>query len=230
MKSKVLRFVSAGWGVLAIFTALMIPSFAAAQLGELPAVKPGEATSSETAAPASPSLHRVHLAVDGNVPGSVKVLDKLDMPMPVRAAISVFRDGLLVSTTHSNEQGRFQLPGLLPGVYSVIADAGRNMGVFAVEVLPHKRAAIAAAPVALTAAASEGSEDGETTLDLLLSAETDDTSTEVAPMQPLYAPMMSGGGGGGGGGGGMLLGLAGLAGLAGLGGLGGGSAASPATP
>jgi hypothetical protein len=233
MKAKLLSSVSVGWGLLSILAILSIPSLAAAQLGDLPVVEPAQATPVEAAVPvpAASTLYRVHLAVDGNVPGSVKVLAKLDIAMPVRATISVFRDGLLVSTTHSNEQGRFQLPGLLPGVYSVIADAGNHMGVFAVEVLPYKREAVAGAPVALTAATSDGAEDdGEATLDLLLSTEADDTPTEAVPMEPLYAPMMSGGGGGGGGGGGMLLGLAGLAGLAGLGGLGGGGAASPATP
>ncbi len=231
MKAKVLSSVSVTWGFLAVLSVLMIPSFAVAQLGDLPIVEPVETAPAVAATPlpAASSLCRVHLAVDGNVPGSVKVQTKLGTPMPVRATISVFRDGLLVSTTHANEQGRFQLPGLLAGTYSVIADASSHMGVFAVEVLPYKREATAVTPVALTAA-GEGSPDGEMSLDLVLATEADDEPMDPLLVDPMYAPMMSGGGGGGGGGGGMLLGLAGLAGLAGLGGLGGGGTASSATP
>lgn len=235
MKAKT-SLISVGFGFSAVLVVLMCPTLANAQLGDLPviesapSVEPGMPTSAEPVSPrpATSSLYRVHLAVDGHVPGSVKILDKGGVLTPVRATVSVFQNGLLLTTTHSNERGHFQLPGLRPGTYSVIADAGRYMGVFAVEVLPPVKEKAAIAPVALTTTASEDTPDGEMTLDLVLSNEVDDETEDEPPFVDGY-PMMSGGGGGGGGGG-ALAGLLGLAGLAGLGGLGGGGGASPATP
>ena len=234
MKAKT-SLISIGFGFAAILGVLICPSLANAQLGDLPVVEsaptvePGVPTSADAAVPtrAATSLYRVHLAVDGYVPGSVKILNKGGVLMPVRATVSVFQNGLLLTTTHSNERGQFQLPGLRPGTYSVIADAGRYMGVFAIEVLPYRKEKAAIAPVALTTTASEEAANGEMTLDLVLSNETDDETEDELPIIDDY-PMMSGGGGGGGGG--ALAGLLGLAGLAGLGGLGGGGGASPATP
>lgn len=235
MKARA-SLISVGFGFAAILGVLTCPSLATAQLGDLPVVEsaptvePGVPTSADAAVPksAASSLYRVHLAVDGHVPGSVKVLGKSGVLAPVRATVSVFQNGLLLTTTHSNERGHFQLPGLRPGTYSVIADAGRHMGVFAVEVLPCRKEKAAIAPVALTTTAGEETPDGEMTLDLVLSNEVDDETEDESPIVDGY-PMMSGGGGGGGGGG-ALAGLLGLAGLAGLGGLGSGGGASPATP
>lgn len=235
MKVDLISLRRLGWGGAVVVALLACPSFATAQLGDLPAVesapavKPGVLTSADASAPvpAGASSYRVHLAVDGHIPGSVKVLGKAGALTSVRATVSVFQNGLLLTTTHSNERGHFQLPGLRPGSYSVIADAGKHMGVFAVEVLAYKKEGAVIAPVALAAAAGEGAPEGEAALDLVLSNELDGEAEEELPNLESY-PMMSGGGGGGGG---ALAGLLGLAGLAGLGGLGGGGgAASPATP
>jgi hypothetical protein len=235
MKAKT-SLISVGFGFAAVLVVLTCPTLATAQLGDLPlvesapTVQPGVPTSADAAVPtrAASSLYRVHLAVDGHVPGSVKILGKAGVLTPVRATVSVFQNGLLLTTTHSNERGHFQLPGLRPGTYSVIADAGRYMGVFTVEVLPYKKEKAAVTPVSLTAAEGEETPDGEMTLDLVLANEVDDETEDELPIVDGY-PMMSGGGGGGGGGG-ALAGLLGLVGLAGLGGIGGGGGASPATP
>ncbi len=232
MRGRLVSLADVGLGLVGILAVLALPSLATAQLGELPIPEPVVPVTADDAVPPkdAPDLHRVRLAVDGFIPGSVKTLDKLGALMPARATISVFQNGLLLTTTQSNEQGRFQLPGLRPGVYSVIADAGRHMGVFAVEVLPFRDPKLLVAPVAFTAATGEGTQGGEMALDLVLSTEVDDEPPMEQIIEDYGYSAMSGGGGGGHGGGGMLLGLAGLAGLAGLGGLGGGGAASPATP
>ena len=221
--------------ILTLTAVWACPSLSFAQLGDLPTVEPApdfEPGAQLTVAPATPVVpasapYRVHLAVDGHVPGSVKVLDATGVLIPVRATISVFQNGLLLSTTHANERGRFQLPGLRPGMFTVIADAGTHMGVFAVEVLPCKDGKDPFAPVSMTTAADDGSPEGTDTLDLILMNPTDGEGlVEEVIVDEGYAVMS---GGGGGGGGGALVGLLGLAGLAGLGGLGGSGAASPNT-
>ncbi len=230
MRGRSVPLADVGSGFAVVVLVLALPSLAAAQLGDLPVPEPAVPTTADAAVPATnaPELHRVHLAVDGFIPGSVKVLDKLGTLMPVRATISVFQKGLLLTTTQSNEQGRFQLPGLRPGTYSVIADAGRHMGVFVIEVIPYRANSPTLSPVAFTAA-EEGAQDGEMALDLVLSTEVDDQPPTEQIVEDYGYPDMSGGGGGHGGGG-MLAALAGLAGLAGLGGLGGSGDATPAHP
>ena len=91
---------------------------------------------SAAAQPAGQTVLRVQLGADGNVPGMVSVLDGAAR-QPIRATVSVFQGGLMLTTTHSNDRGRFQLPGLRPGVYSVIADAGKRFGVFSDSEMIH---------------------------------------------------------------------------------------------
>jgi len=186
----------------------------------------------------SKTMLRVHLAIDRNLPGRVVRAANLALTLapgqaevslaPVgntslRAKISFLQDGQIVNEVMSDESGRFQVVGLQPGVYTVVAVGRGASGIVAVEVLPYE-ANLSKELTVLTIP-----------LDELALAELD----ALAPVPEGALPMMyqTAAGGGVGGGGGAGMGLAGLAaGLGGLaaglagGGAGGGGPASPAIP
>ena len=162
--------------------------------------------------------HAIHLGVDGNLPGRVLALDGSGTAIPVRATIRFVRDGQTVTTVRSDERGNFQVIGLRPGPYSVIAMNGRTMtgdardyvGAAAVLVLPYDPTA--SPEQNLLTMILIPMEDLSQLVAELLGGE----NLPIPPgmMMPGGFPMM-GGGGGGGEGLAALLGLAGLAGLAG---------------
>lgn len=184
------------------------------------------------------SPRRVHLAVDGNLPGRVvraealvkkslageaKVTlasNKAGKPMtpgknvPVRAKIWFFQNGQVVNEVKSDPSGRFQVVGLTPGKYSVVAMGEGAAGAVSVELLPYQPD-LAKESTVLTIALGE--------------PPTEENAEETRQEEFVEYGFPSGGGavGGAGGGGGAMLGLVGLAGLGGLGGLGGGGGGGP---
>ncbi|MGQ9574323.1 MAG: carboxypeptidase regulatory-like domain-containing protein [Thermoguttaceae bacterium] len=86
-----------------------------------------------------PAVVRLH--VDGNLAGRVSSLDASGNRVPARAQISFFRNGEVVAVAHSDEQGRFQVTGLEPGVYSVVASGAEGFAAVSVQVLPYAQQA-----------------------------------------------------------------------------------------
>ncbi len=84
----------------------------------------------------------VQIAADGKVYGQINLLD--DRTGRVREVLSMrvffLRDGKVAATGRVSPKGEFAIPGLEPGIHSVIG-AGRD-GIFAIgiEVLPFKAA------------------------------------------------------------------------------------------
>jgi len=173
--------------------------------------------------------HTAWLRADGNLAGRVCVLDSLGSLRPTRAKVSFVQGGQVIASVRTDELGRFQVVGLLaksqeragsfqvpgvhPGVYSVIASGPEGVAAFGVRVVSF----------------DENAPTGHRVLNIALIPVTDTElltkqTAPVGPVPPVYTPeaagVMSGGGGAGGGGLGALLGLAGLG--AGLGAGGGG--------
>ena len=145
----------------------------------------------------------VHLRVDGNLAGRVSVLTPDGKRVPARAHVSFLQSGQIRGAADTDEQGRFQVNGLQPGVYSVLASGPDGFAAVSVQVLPY----------------SPDAPKERLTLDLTLVPPGDDLSDLLA-QAPVGVPIgsqgvpMSGGGGSGGGGGWGLLGVAlGAAGL-----------------
>lgn len=165
-------------------------------------------------------LHAVHLRVDGNLAGRVSAMASSGALMPARATMSFGQNGQMINSSRSDERGNFQVVGIQPGVYSVIATGPDGFSAFSVQILPFDETA----PMNMLL------------LDITLSPlEFMDWLRPVEPaaiLRPVTPYSTVGGGGGGGGAGlGAALGLAGLAGLgAATGGGGGQSVASPAVP
>jgi hypothetical protein len=159
-------------------------------------------------APNAPGFNTVNLRVDGNIAGRARMIDASGNLVPMRATISFMQDGRVVTVARSDESGNFQVVGLRPGTYSVVAIARSASGeayvsAFSVQVLPF----------------AEETPNGQQLLDITLMPANDlmkllgqQASGTPPPSQP--QPYMGSGGGGGGGGLGALLGLAGLAALA----------------
>lgn len=98
---------------------------AASSNGTLPALEDGQL------------YHAVYLRVDGNLAGRVSVFDSQGARRPVSTTVKFVQRGQVVNTARSDEWGRFQSTGLLPGVYSVISVGKSGVGVYAVRILPY---------------------------------------------------------------------------------------------
>ncbi len=164
----------------------------------------------------------VHLRVDGNLAGRLSMIDPSGKRIPARANVSFLQNGQVVASAQSDEFGRFQVTGLRPGVYSVIASGPDGFAAVSVQVLPF---------------AADASKE-QVTLELTLVPLGDTLSdmlagetTAAAATTPSGATGGSGGGGGGGGGFGLLAAGLGIAGLSvGIAALAEKKPASPVTP
>ena len=171
------------------------------------ALQPAPAPISTPAALSGQRFHAVNLRVDGSLAGRVSVIEPSGMLKPVRARISFVQNGEEVASVRSDEWGRFQVPGLEPKVYSVLAKGQEGFGAFSVQVLPYDKDVDKARMLLdLTLAPAEDAKLLSEMLAEAASGNPDGTEEEDAVVS----------GGGGGGGYGALLGLGGLAGLAGL--------------
>jgi len=180
----------------------------------------------------------IRLRVDGNLAGRVCALDPTGQYVPVRAKVAFIRNAQVIGSARTDEMGNFQVSGLRPGVYSLIAVAREGLAAVSVRVLPFERAA--ADPTRLF----DGAEAAEPPLLEIAVIPFSDYQLAMSlvaeelggfPGQPAAAPPapqapQAGAPGGGGEGFAPLLGLGGLAGLAGLGGAAGGAPASPSKP
>jgi hypothetical protein len=169
------------------------------------------------------AIRRVHLAIDGNLPGRTIRIDTRERPVPVKAKVWFLQNGQVVNEVRTDDDGRFQMIGLKPGNFSVIAAGRGAAGAVTVEVLPYQPK-LAKELTVLIIELGEPPREGEPS----------EERVGGVPFTGEMAGAMAGPGAVAGGGGG-LLGLAGLAaglgGLAaGLGGGGGGGPASPVVP
>lgn len=80
--------------------------------------------------------HEMALTTDGSVPGNLRVFDSSGALVPARVKLFFIQEGQVVSQTLPNEQGDFQLSGLQPGVYSVVAAGQSGFGAIGVRILP----------------------------------------------------------------------------------------------
>jgi hypothetical protein len=157
--------------------------------------------------------HTVHLRADGNLTGRVSRFLSSGAFVPAQARVRLIRDSGVVASARSNDHGMFQLTGLDPAVYWVIADGLEGCSVFSVRVSAPD-ASIAEERMWLHMTLAPRS-----TLDQLSS----DPVAECEAQPPL-CPVAQGEACRGGAGA-ALIGSAGLAGLAGVSG-----EASPANP
>jgi hypothetical protein len=164
---------------------------------------------------------RIRLRIDGNLVGRTFVLDATGRPQPVRARVSLLHGGQVVATTQADEWGRFQIVGIQPGVYSVLAAANDYVAAMSVHILPFDENAAGNALVL--------------NVSLLPASELEMFKGLVGPVAPAAtgvstpaAAASAGGAAAGGGMGGLLgaagagLGAAGVAGAGGESGVGGG--------
>lgn len=158
----------------------------AAQNGPAPASPPPNGK-----VPAS-HITAVHLQVDGNLKGRLNTVDSSGKPSPTQGKVSFLQNGQVIAAVQADVGGVFQVPGLKPGVYSVIASGPEGFAAMTVQVLPF----VAELP------------DAEKTLEMTLVPlnEADALSSLLAQTPPgnPVPPGVAAGGGGYGGGGGRL--------------------------
>ena len=188
--------------------------------------------------------HSIPLRVDGNLAGRVGMLDSMGQHVPARVRVTFVRNAQVVGSARSDETGAFQVPGLRPGVYSLIAVGKDGFGACSIRVLPFAGGNLDPTRPLYGGAALEPPLLEMTLIPLsdymlattLISEEAPGVLGQPITLPPAVmtsTPEAVAGGGGGGGGEGFapLMGLSGLAGLAGLGGGGaGGAPASPSKP
>lgn len=80
--------------------------------------------------------HELSLTSDGTIPGNLRVFDENGSLVPARVKLFFVREGQVVSQTLPNEQGDFQVTGLQPGIYSVIAAGQSGFAAMGVRILP----------------------------------------------------------------------------------------------
>lgn len=80
--------------------------------------------------------HEMSLTSDGTIPGNLRVFDENGSLVPARVKLFFLKEGQVVSQTLPNEQGDFQVSGLQPGIYSVIAAGQSGFAAMGVRVLP----------------------------------------------------------------------------------------------
>jgi hypothetical protein len=144
----------------------------------------------------------VYLRVDSNLAGRVSVLDPGGKRRPAKAHISFIRGGKTVSAVDASD-GRFQVRGLPPGVYSVIASGPDGFAVVALQILPYAKDG--PNDPSLLDITLVPSDDADALSKLLAPEPADLAAPPATEGVPVYG---SGGGSGGGGGG---LGIAALA-------------------
>ncbi len=169
---------------------------------------------------------QVHLDAHGNIAGQIEGLNGEATGQASAINVSFVQDGTVIASATSDGFGRFQVTGLQPGTYSVLAYGPDGVAAFSAQVLPPSLQVI---PTAEGAAA-----DSSTTLTMNLvstpdantldqTGENSNTSSSTAVTgTPLDTGLPAPGGGGGNDAGGMLGALGALGALGGLGGATGG--------
>lgn len=82
--------------------------------------------------------YQVRLAGDGTLPGRVSIIDPLTGQVATarEMTIAFLQNGSVVSEIHPGIEGRFQVSGLLPGVYSVVGYGPDGYIAYSLHVLP----------------------------------------------------------------------------------------------
>jgi hypothetical protein len=227
------RIHCVGLGTLGLALAILAgqPESSFAQVGEKLSTVPVAQVAAATP-PTVTSVKTIRLQADGNLAGQVNGAGGPNGAFQ-GAQISIVKNGQIVASTRTDESGHFQLVGVQPGTYSLIANGPTGAAAFEIQVLPVTGGVNGAAGVA----------DAGTLLDVDLIPMSDfnllmqamgatPAGTPGIPTAGTPAPAPAGGGGGGAGGLGAALGAgAAAAGLAGgAAGGAGGAPASPSTP
>jgi hypothetical protein len=156
------------------------------------------------AAVSSYSSYTAEIQSDGNLRGVLQLIDA-KMPVDGVAQVTFIRNGTRIARATADENGVFQVRGLIPGTYSVVATARNRFAAFSLTVLPHqlpqggaelKQAGFARAnqtefTIPLTAAS-----DFQLISQVVQEEAPPETET---PPPPGTIPVTTGGGGGGGG-------------------------------
>ncbi len=160
--------------------------------------------------------HTVYLRVDGNLTGRVSRFLSSGAFVPAQARVRLMREASVAASARSDDDGSFEIVGLEPAVYWVIADGLEGCTAFSVRVLPVD-ISVTEERMWLHMTLVPCSTMGQLANDPVAEREMQPPTPPVCPMAPVRA--------GGGGAGAALAGSAGLAGLAGISG-----DASPARP
>ncbi len=181
----------------------------------------------------------LHLGRDGSVQGRLVSFLNNGGAQSGRIRLAFLQGGRLVKSASTTDSGAFQVGGLEPGAYSLVAKSAGGMSAFGISVTPAVASPgsgtpvlnVSFAPISDVAAFLQG-QAGAAPEDETAPNQTADASSGVAPA----ASAAGGAAGGGGAGLGVLLGGMGAAmGAAGAasgggGGGGGGGPASPSSP
>jgi len=207
----------------------------------LPAKPATPVVSSPASADAKGTI-QVHLQVDGNLPGRLVGGNEPTGGRVARGQVVFMQKGQIVGKATADEWGRFQILGLQPGVYSVMAYGPSGVEILSVNVLPFAEDVTdGLSPLTLNLVPSEEFNKLLQTMNGQATSGADSSDATPAAGDAMPAAAAAGGGGGGGGDAGALgaaLGAAAAgAGIAaggatgsGGGGGSGGNVASPFTP
>lgn len=80
--------------------------------------------------------HELSLGIDGNLPGNLRVFDDAGKLVPARVKLYFLQSGQVVSQATPNDDGDFQVVGLKPGAYSVVAAGPSGFAAQGIRVLP----------------------------------------------------------------------------------------------
>lgn len=80
--------------------------------------------------------HEMSLTSDGSIPGNLRVFDENGALVPARVKLFFLSEGQVIAQTLPNEQGDFQVSGLQPGIYSVVAAGQSGFAAMGVRILP----------------------------------------------------------------------------------------------
>jgi hypothetical protein len=125
---------------------------------EVQTMSPQPTEASATSGNAAGISHQVHLDAHGNLSGQIEGLNGEATGLASPVNVSFVQNGKVVATATSDGFGRFQMTGLQPGTYSVLAYGPDGVSAFSAQVLPVSSQVI---PTAEGAAA-----DSSTTLDV----------------------------------------------------------------
>lgn len=79
--------------------------------------------------------HELPVRSDGNLPGQLRVFDSAGNLVPAHIRLYFVQNGRVVTQTMPDRDGNFQIVGLRPGVYSVVAVGDGGFGAFAVRIV-----------------------------------------------------------------------------------------------
>lgn len=80
--------------------------------------------------------HELEINENGAFPGELKVFNESGQLVPARVKLFFVRNGQIVTQTLPNEDGTFQMVGLQPGIYTIVAAGQEGFGASSVRILP----------------------------------------------------------------------------------------------